>query len=342
MMHPTVQQAIGTVESAHYFTESRIVVCWALNTAKRLRIWAFNRVQALHNMIRRVVDTQEILPLYHISGTDNPADLLTKPKTLTEEDLLADSVWHKGPDWMRSSTAELPDVQFVTLPPELEEPYNQEIFQEVVVGAVDVGQEERDVQVAIAGQSAPVTDPEPPQLGALPSQLHPNTWFAITFQFKQLGWTRARRKLVLVLQACSIFRHHLHILYQNNIAECHLCSKDTSALERAADQAIDVHASLLTERVIPKNKLAEKFRLSGEVWLSQSRLEKEGEVECQDLDCIPFFDHQNGFSPLSMSVLISSIPTWFWYTSICSPTWAWRPPCEKSASAFTLLAMPGL
>ena len=38
----TVQQAIGTVESAHYFTESRIVVCWALNTAKRLRIWAFN------------------------------------------------------------------------------------------------------------------------------------------------------------------------------------------------------------------------------------------------------------------------------------------------------------
>ena len=54
----TVQQAIGTVESAHYFTDSRIVVCWALNTAKRLRMWAFNRVQALHNMIRRVVDTQ--------------------------------------------------------------------------------------------------------------------------------------------------------------------------------------------------------------------------------------------------------------------------------------------
>ena len=256
-------------------------------------MWAFNRVQALHNMIRRVVDTQEVLPLYHISGTDNPADLLTKPKTLTEEDLLADSIWHKGPDWMRLPTAELPDTQFVTLPPELEEPYNQEIFQEVVVGAADVGQEERDVQVAIAGQSVPVTGPEPPQLGALPSQLHPNTWFAFTFQFKQLGWTRTRRKLGLVLQACAIFRHHLHTLYQNNIAECHLCSEDASVLEHAVDQAIDLHASLLTERIIPKNKLAERFRLSGEIWLSQSRLEKEGEVECQDLDCIPFFDHQN-------------------------------------------------
>ena len=166
---------------------------------------------------------------------------------------------------MRSPTAELPDVQFVTLPPELEEPYNQEIFQEVVVGVVDVGQEERDVQVAVADQSVPVTGPESPQLVALPSQLHPCTWFASTFQFKQLGWIRARRKLVLVLQACAIFRHHLHTLYQNNMAECHLCSKDNSVLEREADQAIDVHASLLTERIIPKNKLAEKFRLSGKV-----------------------------------------------------------------------------
>ena len=77
------------------------------------------------------------------------------------------------------------------------------------------------------------------------------------------------------------------------MAGCHLCSKDNSVLEREADQAIDVHASILTERIIPKSKLAEKFRLSGKVWLSQSRLEKEGEVECQDLDCLPFFDHQS-------------------------------------------------
>ena len=68
--------------------------------AKRLRVWAFNRIQALHNIIWRVVNTQEVLPLYHISGADNSADLLTKPKTLSETKLLSDSVWHKGPDWM--------------------------------------------------------------------------------------------------------------------------------------------------------------------------------------------------------------------------------------------------
>ena len=110
---------------------------------------------------------QEVLPLYHISGTDNPADLLTKPKTLTEEDLLADSVWHKGPDWMRLPTAELPDVQFITLPPELEEPYNQEIFQEVVVGTANAGEEERDDQNTVACQSVPATPPRPPQANSI-------------------------------------------------------------------------------------------------------------------------------------------------------------------------------
>ena len=46
---------------------------------------------------------------------------------------------------MRFPTSQLPAVQFITIPPELEEPYNQEIFKEVVVRVTDVGQEERDV-----------------------------------------------------------------------------------------------------------------------------------------------------------------------------------------------------
>ena len=104
-----------------------------------------------------------MLPLYHISGTDNPADLLMKPRVITDSDLLSDSVWHKGPDWMRLPTLDLPSVQFITIPPDLEEPYNQEIFQEVVVPITSVRQEERDVLVAMTGQD----------LGSLPSE-NPN------------------------------------------------------------------------------------------------------------------------------------------------------------------------
>ena len=289
----TVQQAVGSVESAHYFTDSRIVVCWALNTAKRLRMWAFNRVQALHNMIRRVVNKQEVLPLYHISGTDNPADILTKPRVITDNDLLSDSVWHKGPDWMRLPTLDLPSVQFVTIPPDLEEPYNQEIFQEVVVSTVSVGQEERDVLVAMTGQDLGSLPSENPSLTVATSQLHPDTWFTFTFKFKELGWGRARKRLKLVLKACTIFHHRLHKQQQASWRNCYLCRDHISFLELATDQAIDTNASHLTELYIPRKKLAERFRLSGEIWLSHSRLEKEGLVECTDLDCVPFFDRQS-------------------------------------------------
>ena len=71
---------------------------------------------------------------------------------------------------MRLATSQLPAVQFITIPPELEEPYNQEIFQEVVVTVTDVGQEERDVLVAMTGQAY-----KDPSLTPFASQSPPST-----------------------------------------------------------------------------------------------------------------------------------------------------------------------
>ena len=122
-----------------------------------------------------MVNTEEVLPLYHISGTVNSADLLTKPRLLTDSELLSDSVWHKGPDWMQFPMPQLPAVQFITIPPKLEEPYNQEIFQEVVVTITDVGQEERDVLVAMTGQSYEAPTHKDPSLTSFASQSPPST-----------------------------------------------------------------------------------------------------------------------------------------------------------------------
>ena len=184
----TVQQTVGTVALVHYFTGPRTVVCWALNTAKKLGVWAFTQVQALHNMFRRVVNKQEVLSPHHISSTENPTDLLTQPKAITEVELLSDSVWHKGPDWIRLPAAGLPAVQFTTIPPDLEEPCNQVIFQKGIVSAVDVGQEERDVLVAMTGQDPESLPQEDPQLNVVTSQPHPTMCSSSTFKLMSLGW----------------------------------------------------------------------------------------------------------------------------------------------------------
>ena len=87
---------------------------------------------------------------------------------------------------MRSLTSQLPAVQFITLPPDLEEPYNQEIFQEVVVMIRDTSQEER--HLLEAGFSPPNRGrrPEWPSLFSLgASRLSPETGFSFTFKFKE-------------------------------------------------------------------------------------------------------------------------------------------------------------
>ena len=116
------------------------------------------------------VNAEEVLPTNHNSGTDNPADFLIKPRPQTDSGLPSDSVWHKGPDWMRLPTPQLPAAQIVTTPPNLEMPYNQEIFQEVVVSAADIGKKERDVLVAMTGQSSEVPVQDDPSLNTFNSQ----------------------------------------------------------------------------------------------------------------------------------------------------------------------------
>jgi hypothetical protein len=67
-----VQRALADkMDSIRYYTDSRIVVCWVLNQSKRLRMWAFNRVQAIHSMIKRQQDGEDTVPLYHINGLEN-------------------------------------------------------------------------------------------------------------------------------------------------------------------------------------------------------------------------------------------------------------------------------
>ena len=53
---------LDNMDSIRFYTDSRIVVCWVLNQSKRLRMWAFNRVQAIHSMIKSQQDGDKHCP----------------------------------------------------------------------------------------------------------------------------------------------------------------------------------------------------------------------------------------------------------------------------------------
>ena len=128
-----VQQSLGDrVSDVLFYTDSRVAQCWVLNTRKRLRMFVHNRVQAARHGIGRLVDSEEVLPLYHIDGTENLADMITKPRKLLPSDLSATSQWMTGLEWMTRPTASLPRSQsLVAEDPDEEQLIAVEVFPDV-------------------------------------------------------------------------------------------------------------------------------------------------------------------------------------------------------------------
>ena len=89
-----------SVSEVLYFTDSSIAMSWCHNTKKRLRLYCLNRMMEIRRLIEAVVGKQNNLPLFHIDGATNPADLITKPSALKPMDLGSESVWISGYQWM--------------------------------------------------------------------------------------------------------------------------------------------------------------------------------------------------------------------------------------------------
>ncbi len=88
----TVMRALNNrVKEVWYFSDSVIAICWVLNKEKRLRMWVFNRVLAARTAMNWTVGGEKTLPLYHIPGKENLADLLTKPCEINAVDLMGES-----------------------------------------------------------------------------------------------------------------------------------------------------------------------------------------------------------------------------------------------------------
>ena len=78
-----VKQALrDQVKETLYFTDSTIAMCWCHNMAKKLRMYTLYRVADIRRNILGSAYHDHELPLYHIDGKLNAADLLTKHNSI--------------------------------------------------------------------------------------------------------------------------------------------------------------------------------------------------------------------------------------------------------------------
>jgi len=113
-----VKKALGNrVEEILYFTDSTIAMCWCHNISKKLRMFTLYRVADIRrNILGSYYSTEEVeLPLFHIDGKLNIADLLTKNHPITPKDLSIGSAWQNGLPWMELPFDEMPITTYQNL-----------------------------------------------------------------------------------------------------------------------------------------------------------------------------------------------------------------------------------
>ena len=80
-----VKQALGDlVDEIIYCTDSTIALSWCKNMTITLRLFVYNRVMPILRMCEWTTGKAEV-PLFHIDGKINLADLLTKQHELSVE-----------------------------------------------------------------------------------------------------------------------------------------------------------------------------------------------------------------------------------------------------------------
>ena len=104
----SIKKALGdSVEEIIYATDSTIALSWCSNPNIKLRLYVYNRVTTILRLGEWTTGLDQI-PLYHINGESNMADLLTKKHEIGIKDVSSGSSWIEGLEWMKRDLENMP------------------------------------------------------------------------------------------------------------------------------------------------------------------------------------------------------------------------------------------
>ncbi|XP_060855661.1 uncharacterized protein LOC132933385 [Metopolophium dirhodum] len=90
-----------SISKAYYWTDSSVTWCWITSTSKKWKTFVAHRV----GQIQEITSPSN---WFHISGVDNPADVISRGCCPTQ--LASLSVWWNGPSWLSRHENEWPDT----------------------------------------------------------------------------------------------------------------------------------------------------------------------------------------------------------------------------------------
>ena len=325
-----VKEALGEkVAETVYVTDSTIALCWCNNLQKKLKVYTLFRVAEIRrNILGKVLAAEDHkMPLYHIEGNLNPADLVTKRHDITPDRIGPGSSWQNGEPWMSLPTNQMPLTTYadLKLTKAEESEITTECFPEVIMSkaahtTLQEPFEEKDyvqdnarttVYHCQGCQPTPIYTPMDVCHGAtdiLDHCLHCKcstsaSGFALKrggnsemlIDIVKYGWKQSLKILAKLYELAFEGRHKLHVAQNQIVSDCRLCPKDESVAEAPNSHksyfalAVDYIYRQETRRILAtKKKGLEQYIMKDGILYYESRLQSE--LKTENIDCEVFFD----------------------------------------------------
>ena len=260
-----------------YTTDSTIALSWCHNTAKKLRAFVFTRVESIRRLIQWTTNTDEI-PLYHIEGAQNLADLLTKEHEIKVENVSKGSEWQDGLPWMKIDLEKMNLISYENLSVEkkLQEKIQEECFQEPFLP------ETEEISINHTQDTTNIF-PSPGKGGE--SRLN------LVIDPIRVGWLKTQNTLCRVFEWIDKLKHKTQ--HKTIKPNCQLCEGQgeydwKENQDRVRNHILQQETIQVKLSVNPK-KLKKFYEKEG-ILHFKNRIVKENQDKPKDLDNLKFID----------------------------------------------------
>ena len=266
-----VKKAIGEeISKILYFTDSFIALAMCLNTKIKLRSYTFIRVEATRPLIQ-ITTGQEQIPLFHIQGEDNLADLITKHHKLELSAVSVGSYWQDGSPWMKQDVIPCSRYQDMIPNSEIMKEIRSECFYDPyeINPGIHIFSVNHNLDKSNHSYIASGRDSE----GLLLDILH-------------FGWNRSLRILNHVIGFSQRLAHKAK--HPEKIFLCVICTRDRISIDsRDNIQRSRDYLFKYESRVIQKSynkKQLNKYFLKDGIYYHQGRFTADNPIRFKDLD----------------------------------------------------------
>ena len=271
-----VKKALGErVGEILYVTDSTIALSWCHNTVRKLRAFIFARVESIRRMIQWTTEKDEI-PLYHVDGTKNLADLLTKRHDIKIDQVSIGSPWQEGEPWMKVDLKDMNLVSYdmLSLDKKAQDEIQTECFSEPFLP------EYENIEI---NMNYHIPSFYAAKVG--------RGWEDDIIDPIRLGWKRTLRVLNIVINFKNSLKHKT--FHKSPVQGCMRCTRPEIPDPRLNHQeSKDILFRVESKRVrrVLKPKELNKFTCKEGILYYQSRIAKENPFKFKDLDMNPFID----------------------------------------------------